>query len=133
MPSYKERRKDCKFYVEEGMRKLGWKTNDAYQDVYAKKECCVIYSGIHTQLETQMSYHPTIDIKLIFDLEDNNDMFIVNDEILDYITKYVEDSNAMYCGTFFCRDTDFIPTGGRSYRVEMIFNYHHERDWITEF
>jgi len=133
MPSYKERRKDCKYYTELAMKADGWKVNDQIQDKFAKRECCVIYSGIHTQLETQMSYRPTIDIKLIFDLEDNNDMFEVNDEILDHVTKYVEESHCLYCGTFFCRDTDFIPTGGRSYRVEMIFNFFHERDWITEF
>jgi len=133
MPSYKERRKDCKFYVEEALKKLQWKTNDQLPESFAKKECAVIYTGVKTGLETQQSYRPVIYIKIIFDLDDNNDMLILNDELTAYITKYVEDSNCPYCGSFYFEDSDFIPTGGRSFRAELIARFEHEKDWVSEF
>lgn len=116
------------------MRNLGWKTNDELQEKFARKECTVIYSGIHTVQETNQSYIPRVYIKIIFDMDDNNDMFTINDQIIDYVTGYVKlESHASWSTTFIFEDTDFIPTGGTSYRVEMTASYYYERAWQTEF
>lgn len=133
MPKYKVRRKDCKYYAEEAMRKLGWKVNSQIQEKYADKECAIVYTGIHTQLETQMSYRPTVYFKIVFHVDDNNDIFEVNDSIIGYITKYIEDSGADYCTSFYFESTEFIPTPGRSTLVELIGRFYYEKDWVSEF
>lgn len=133
MPTYKVRKKDCKYYTEEAMKKLGYKVNSQLQEKLSKRECCVIYSGIQTQLETQMSYRPTMHIKILFNIDDNNDMEDVCDEILEYVTNYVEQSDAPNKGTFYFIDTNFDPTSGRGFNVEMTAIFMKEKDWVTEF
>ncbi len=131
MPTYKTRTKDCKYYTEEAMHNLGWKVNDNIQEKYAKHECAVIYSGYNTTLLTNQSYVPTAYIKIIFEMDDNNEMVQTADEIIDYVTGYVKlDSHAPWSTTFIAESTDFIPNG-KSYIGEITFSYYYERAWRT--
>lgn len=129
MPIYKERRKDCKYYVEKSLQSLGYKTNSTLQEKYADKECAVIYTGFNNQLETQCSYWDKAFIKVIFEISDNNEIPFLIDTIMKKVTHDVEISEAPNCTSFYFNKTDVYPLG-QSNRVEMSANYAQESDWV---
>lgn len=130
MPIYKVSKKDCKYYVEEGMRKIGWKVNSNLQEKYAEKECAVIYNSFDNNLDTNMSYWDYAWIKIIFDLNDNAQLPDYITEILHEITSYVEKSGAPNCVSFVFGNVQTFAFG-TSTRVEMNARYAFEVDWVN--
>lgn len=130
MPQYKARRKDCKYYVEQGLRSIGYKVNSTYQESLGNKECYVVYTGFGNELVTQQSYWNEAFIKIVLNIDDNNDTPTVIREILQVVTKYVEDSKAPECTSFkFLPNIDVNPYGTTS-NVEIPASFRMESDWI---
>jgi hypothetical protein len=129
MPQYKERRKDCKYYVEQGLRSIGYKVNSTVQEKLGSKECYVIYTKFGNEVLTQQSYWSQVFIEVVMNVQDNNDIPFIIDEVLDKITKFVEESQAPQCTSFIFGDIDVNNLGTTS---EVVFNakYKYERDWI---
>lgn len=131
MPIYKERRRDCKYYVEKSLQTLGYKTNSTLQEKYAEKECGVIYSSFTNQVETQMTYYNTIWIKIILEISDNNEIPTTINAIVKKVTKDVELSEAPYCSSFYFGNVDVFPLGS-SNRVEFNARYSTEIQWYED-
>lgn len=131
MPVYKPVKKDVKYYVEEGLRKLGWKVNSNIQEKYAEKECAVIYSDFENNIDTNMSYWDRVWIKIIFDANDNATIPDYVTSILHDITGYVEKSAANNCTSFVFGKVQVFPLGMTN-RVEMTARYAFEVDWVDE-
>lgn len=130
MPIYKERRKDCKYYVEKSLQSLGFKVNSTIQEKYAERECSVIYIKFDTNPETQFTYWSHVSIKVLFDVVDNNDIPNMVTEILKKVTKDVEISAAAECTSFYFNRVDVFPNA-QSSRIEMNAIYSMESDWIN--
>ena len=127
----KPRRKDCKYYVEEGMRKLGYKVSSNITNNLDNKECYVIYSRIGMGLDSQESYRTYAYIKIVINILDNNDIPNEIDKIHNAITKYVEESGAPQCVSFYFGDVN-IDTLGTTSNVTLDAQYNYEVDWIHE-
>lgn len=128
MPDYYTRPKDVKYYVEEAMRNLNYVTHSNYTNNMGDNECTVLYSDYDNAIETQESYHDFIWLKIIFSIKDNNSVPYRIQDILNYVSKYIEDCGADYCTAFqFGHITIHQP--GTLTEVEMSCNYHMENDW----
>lgn len=128
MAVYKERRKDVKYYVEEGMRKLNFQTNSNYTPEMSENECTVLYGDYDSNVDTQESYWDHQWIQIIFNLNDNNEVPYTIVRIKRFITKYVEASGAPECTSFIFGSCHPVKLGTTT-RVEMNCCYKFEVDW----
>jgi NAD-specific glutamate dehydrogenase len=124
------RLKDCKFFVEEAMRKLGYTVASEVQEKLGAKDCYVVYERFGNQIETTQSYRSMAYIKIVISIQSNNDIPPEMDRIRKTVTKYVEESGAPNCTSFMFTDTDVDMFG---YLVELHAIYHYETDWMNEF
>lgn len=131
MAVYKARRKDVKYYVEEAMKNLNFQTNSNFTNELNENECSVVYTDFDNNIETQESYWDIVWIKIIFNVNDNNAVPYKIREILTYVTKYVEDSQAPNCTSFMFGPVHALPLGTLS-QVEMSCCYKLETDWILD-
>lgn len=131
MPVYKERRKDCKYYVEKALQEIGFKTNSNYNNEQGENEATVVYFDFTNNIDTQESYWDLVWLKIIFTVLDNNEVPYKIRKILRFVTKYVEESGAPNC-TSFQFDNVHAPPLGTSTQVEMLCCYKFETDWIDE-
>ena len=128
MPIYKERIKDCKYYIERSMREMGFAVNDNYTNEMSEGECAVVYSQFDNEPDTQESYWNTAWCKVVFCIHNNNDIPQKISSVLRKVTRDVEKSEAPACTSFYFTDTDVIPLGTTN-RVEMNCRYSFEIDW----
>lgn len=129
MPIYRVVKQDCKYYVEEGLRKLRWKVNSNLQEKYGDRECAVVYSGYKSKIDTTESYWCHTYIKVVFSINDNNNFPEYIAEILNEVTKYVEESEAPNCTSFVFEEVKVVPYGTTSV-VEIYGRYSNEVDWV---
>jgi hypothetical protein len=129
MPIYRPRRKDVKYYVEEGMRNLGYKAHSNYVEKLGEAECSVVFADFDNNIDTQESYWDYVWLKIIFSVLDNNEVPYKIVEILRYVTKFVEDSGAPNCTSFEFGNIH-CPQGGTATEVEMRCCYKFEADWV---
>jgi uridine kinase len=99
----------------------------------SSSDAVVIYTGLHTLLETQESYRQVVYFKILLSISDNNEMQKIFYEIMPKITRDVEQSNAPYSTSFYIENTEVIETGGQSLDVEILCRFYYEHDWINEF
>lgn len=128
MPIYKERKKDCKYYIEKSLRDMGFTVNDNIQSEMSEGECAVVYTQFDNNIDTQESYWDTVWCKIVFCIHDNNEIPYKIVKILRKVTNDVEDSQAPNCSSFYFGETDVIPLGTTN-RVEMNCRYSFEVDW----
>jgi hypothetical protein len=129
MAVYKARRKDVKYYVEEAMRKLNYTTNSNYTNELNENECSVVYNSFDNSVETQESYWDLVWLKIIFNVNDNNEVPYKISNILSFVTKYVEESEAPNCTSFMFGPVHAPPLGTTT-QVEMSCCYKFENDWM---
>ena len=129
MPVYRKRNKDCKYYVEASLTTMGWKVNSTIQEKLGENECTVIYSQFDNNIDTTESYYDAVWIKIIFDINDNNQIPSVISTIVSNVTKDVESSGAPYCTSFYFGKAQVYP-GGTTNRVELNAKYMFELDWV---
>jgi hypothetical protein len=129
MAIYRPRRKDVKYYVEQAMRELNYTTNSNYTNELSENECTVVYSDFENNVDTQESYWDLIWLKVIFNVNDNNEVPYKIREILRFVTDYVEKSGAPNCTSFMFGTTHAPPLGTLT-QVEMNCCYKCETDWI---
>lgn len=131
MPVYRERNKDCKYYVEKSLQSLGFKVNSTIQEKYAENECSVIYSSFDNTIDTTQSYYDAIWIKILIDINDNNEIPSKIVSIVRKVTHDVEESGAPYCTSFYFGKAQVYPQG-QTNRVELNAKYMMEVDWILD-
>lgn len=124
------RRKDCKYYVERGLEKLGYSVNDRLQEKLAQNECTVTYTGCREAIDTTESYYGPFEMCITFQVDDNNEIPYMIMEIMPSITKYVEDSGAPWCTSFRFSKTEVRQLGGTTSIVNMYCIYDMELDWV---
>lgn len=129
MPVYRERTKDCKYYVERSLARMGWKVNNTVQEKMSENECTVIYASFDNNLETTESYYNAAWIKVIFDVNDNNQIPTIINNIVRTVTHDVEVSEAPYCTSFYFGKAQVYP-GGTTNRIELNAKYMMEVDWV---
>jgi len=127
----KQHRKDCKYYVEEAMEKLGYNVNSRKQNKLENKTCQVYYGDFDTAIVTQMSYWNEIPITIEFDIDDNEDVPYYIMQVQAFITWYVYASQCDYATGFYFNHVhnDFT---GESTHVTMIGIWQIEVDFALE-
>jgi len=94
------RKQDCKYFVERGLERLGYKVNAYLQEKLEKNECSVIYTKVDYKVETTGSYYGDVYISIIYNCDNNNELPYSIIEIYDNITRYLEESGAPWCTSF---------------------------------
>ena len=123
------RQRDVKMAVEEGLKQLGYTVYPQDTGYLQPMECVVRYTGYDHEIITTESYWDSVEIVILYNEDNNNEMPIHIVEILENVTKYVEDSGVPSCTSF--KFTRVIPyPNGESTRVEIYATYDFEVDWI---
>jgi len=123
------RKKDCKYYVERGLEKLGYRVNSFTQEQLPKNECVVLYTDFKFNVDTTESYYGDIYITINFNVDDNLELPYAIIEIIANVTQYLEESGAPWCTSFRFLKPRITNSGNTSY-VELPAVYSMEVDWV---
>jgi hypothetical protein len=123
------RQKDVKIAVEEGMNRLGYEVLSQNTNDLGPKECMVRYSDVIHELETNMSYWDGMELLILYNEADNNELPYNIVEILDNVTRYVEDSQYDNSTSFRFTRVELI-WNGESTKVEIYGQFDFEIDWV---
>jgi hypothetical protein len=123
------RKKDCKYYVERGLESMGFKVNSFQQEKIEPNECVVTVENCNFAVETTSSYYGEIVLRIMLNVDDNNELPYIVVEIMENITRYVEESNAPWCTTFRFLQPEFTEFG-ETHRVDFICVYSQEITWV---
>ena len=126
-----KRNNDCKLQIENSLKKLGFKTNPRVQNSLDNKECVVTFSNMIIDILTNESYDTKIEMCIDFNIDNNNEVPYIVLEMLENITKDVENSEVPWCTSFRFTDINYNPGEGEMVSIKLYAQFYLECDWIT--
>lgn len=125
-----KRNNDCKLQIENSLKKLGFKVNPRIQEKLDNKECVITFSNMIIDILTNESYDTKIEMCITLNIDNNNEFPYIILEMLENITKDVEDSEVPWCTSFRFTNIDCF-ADGEMVNVKLYAQFYLECDWIT--